>query len=70
MMTLKLCKEIYSLNVVLQSKDAFSGLAEITISTGCDYWTCCFTNCKVDASQTIAEFENYAIDLMNANADY
>lgn len=69
-MTLKLCKEVYSQNVVLQSKDAFSGLAKITISSDGGYWICCFTNCKVDALQTIAEFENYAIDLMNANADY
>lgn len=69
-MTLKLCKEVYSPNVVIQSKDAFSGLAGITISEDSDYWICSFTNCKVNTSQTVAEFENYAIDLMNANADY
>lgn len=70
MMILKLSKEIYSHNVVLQSINAFSGLAEIAISIELNYWTCCFTNCKVDPLQTISEFENYAIDLMNANADY
>ena len=64
-MRLKLNKEIYQLGFIKQATNAFKALAQITIEDNGAYWICSFFDCERDEQQTISEFENYLIDLLN-----
>lgn len=66
MTSLKLKKEIFNLGAVETAREAFSGLAEVTIREEGDNWACLFEKCIYGEVETSSEFENYVIDLMNA----
>lgn len=64
-MRLKLNKEIYQLGVIKQAIKDFKALAQISVEDSGAYWICNFFGCERDEHQTISEFENYLIDLLN-----
>lgn len=60
---LVLCKEIYSMHCIFSAINAYSKLADLTVSEKEMYWVINFKNCKFDSAVTIHEFENYIIAL-------
>lgn len=66
-MILKLNKEIYSKVYIITAMQAYADLAQITVKDISEYWQCSFTRCRYDLQETILEFENYLIDLVNSN---
>ena len=62
---LLLLKEIYSIDRIRQTCNAFSDLAEITVTDSNKYWKCEFAECRFDYKKTICEFENYLIGVSN-----
>lgn len=53
----------------MKTVSAFSNLSDISVSENEFYHICCFDNSRYETEQTMAEFENYLIDLCN-HADY
>ncbi len=64
-MILKLKKEIFDLSDLEIALADYYKIAEIHIESSSDYWLCHFVQCEYDMEQTMYEFENYIIDLMN-----
>lgn len=56
---------LYSENSIRKAIDAFDGLCHITAIKDGDYVQCTFSNCRFELMETMREFENYLIDLMN-----
>ena len=67
MSDLKLKKELFSLTKIFQSVNAFSEIADISVSEEADVYNCKFCACVYDKDDTIREFENYLIDLSYKN---
>lgn len=65
MIELKLNADIYDVQKVKIAADAYKELCKIKLRTADDYIICNFTDCLYDPEETIKEFENYTIDLMN-----
>ena len=66
MIEAKFNKELYPEQTVKDAAEAFSHLSDIRISYGSLYYLVSFSNCSLDEDQTVAEFGNYLIDLMNS----
>lgn len=66
---LMLSKHLYNSATVMKTVSVFSNLADISVSENEFYHICCFDNSRYETEQTMAEFENYLIDLCN-HADY
>ena len=64
-MTIEVSKEIYPLEVIQQAIEAFRPISKIRIDDGDQYWTCSATRSKNDLQETLKEFENYLIGLIN-----
>ena len=56
---LKLHTEIFSLDKISYTIDAFKNIAKITVTQKKDYYICVFSHCKFDIEKTICEFSNY-----------
>ena len=65
MSELLLSKEIYKIHHIQEASHQFSSLCKIEISEHKEYYLCAFSSCVYDVAETIKEFENYLIDLMN-----
>lgn len=66
---LMLNTNIYKKNWIFLAAKAFEDICNINIIETNDYIVCKFSNCIYDTIETIREFENYIIDLMNTNLD-
>lgn len=64
-MTIKLNKEIYTLEHIRQTLADYSDLAVVYLSEDNVYYLCKFSGCKYDEQLTAKEFVNYVTDLMN-----
>ena len=62
---LKLNKNIYSYDDIIDSVDEYKSVANIKVSDDGEYFICIFENCRYDAWETLNEFENYVIRLSN-----
>lgn len=58
---LRLHKEIYQKQAVLQAVRAFENIAVIHVEETEDYYCLFFKKCKADPDITIKEFENYVL---------
>ena len=58
-------KELYSKEVIAKAVNDYSEIADIFVKNKEKYWQCLFQNCRFETEQTIREFENYMIDLLN-----
>lgn len=67
MPTLRLSCDVYTESVVSMAAEQYEelGLAQIGIDSDGQYSLCHFTDCPYGELQTMREFENYVIDLMN-----
>lgn len=65
MSDLRLSKEIFDIRMIKKAISAYRSLADITEDGSEDYYEIVFAQCKYGREKTIAEFENYVIDLMN-----
>ena len=65
MNNLKLNMNIYDYNTLNKTALAFRTIAQVYISVEGSYYVCTFNKLTYDAKTTMAEFENYAIDLIN-----
>ena len=65
MSDLKLKKSIYSSENVQTAIRAYHALTKIILSESDQDWELMFLDCKVDKNRTMAEFENYLIELEN-----
>lgn len=63
---LRLRKSIFNSDILEGAISDFSDLCDIQIKNENDYVICSFFNCKYDTIETMKEFENYVIDLLNA----
>ncbi len=65
---LKLSKEIFEKAVILNAISQYDSLCRISINEkDNNYYKLSFSNCLYSNEETIKEFENYVIDLMNSN---
>lgn len=62
---LKLNTNIFNKICIEKAIQAYENICSIKISEIDNYIICEFTNCIYDIEETIKEFENYVIDLMN-----
>ena len=62
---LYLIKEIYSKNAIYRAIEDYQTISKIDINENDNYYICFFTLCRYDLKETMKEFENYIIDLMN-----
>ena len=58
-------KELYSKNAVLKAITDYQAISSIRLTENEHYYICSFNDCKYNLSETMKEFENYVIDLMN-----
>lgn len=58
-------EEIYAASAIQQAVADYTQLAKITIKRGISHYALSFHHCKYDKEQTICEFCNYVLDLMN-----
>ncbi len=65
MSNLYLSKDIYNVNCINHTVNAFSDYAEIEISQNSTHFICSFKNTVYDSVETAKEFENYLIDYCN-----
>lgn len=65
MSDLKLNKEIFDIHMIKKAIIAYRNLADISVKDTEDYYEVAFIRCKYGKEKTVAEFENYVIDLMN-----
>lgn len=65
MKTLKLNKDIFSLETINAAISDYAQLAEIKFAERNHYVLLTFLNCKYDKEFTIKEFKNYLIGLEN-----
>lgn len=61
-------KQIFGLNSIENAKAAFNGICEVIITENDKYFVCSFKKCRYDIDETVKEFENYIVDLMNVNS--
>lgn len=64
-MTIKLNKEIYSLEHIRHAIMDFSALSTVVLSEEEKYYVCVFSECRYEEQLTAKEFINYITDLMN-----
>ena len=57
--------EIYSQTAISIAAEAYKDLAEISISDTPEGFLVIFDQCEYDEEQTVKEFGNYVIDVMN-----
>ena len=57
--------EIYSQKAISIAAEAYKDLAEISISVTPEESLVIFDQCEYDEEQTVKEFGNYVIDVMN-----
>lgn len=62
---LHLIKEIYSKNAIYRAIEDYQSISKIDMNENKNYYVCSFTFCQYDIKETMKEFENYIIDLMN-----
>lgn len=62
---LNISKIIFDENKVLTAIKEYSQLVEIVKFEDTEYYILEFNNCKYDVELTMAEYENYLIDLTN-----
>lgn len=62
---LYLIKEIYCKSTIFKAIEDYRSISRIDINENENYYICSFTFCQYDVIETIKEFENYIIDLMN-----
>lgn len=62
---LKLTTNIFSKAYIEEAIRAYKDICNIEISEINNYIVCKFTDCIYNTEETIKEFENYVIDLMN-----
>lgn len=62
---LYLIKEIYIKSAIYKAIEDYHLISKIDLSENNFYYICSFTFCQYDVTETIKEFENYVIDLMN-----
>lgn len=67
MSELRLKKELFLLDNINLTVEAFSGLCKIEMSEQDDEYIFTFSNSRYDINETIMEFENYLIDLSFKN---
>lgn len=65
MTELKLNTDIFDISCVEKTATAYKALCKIKINKTDNYMICRFTDCLYDEEETVREFENYIIDLMN-----
>ena len=70
MYKLLLQKNIYSEQSISDAREAFSGIASISLDENDDYYVCSFSSCAADETLTMKEFENYLIDLANTHNEH
>lgn len=66
--TLKLNRLFYTRDVLQEAKQAYKGLADIEIKEIEEYFFCRFLKCKYDLSETMLEFENYLMEVLNCRS--
>lgn len=62
---LKLNINIFNITHVKKAVKAYKDICKIEIDQIGSYIVCEFTDCIYDSKETVNEFENYIIDLMN-----
>lgn len=62
---LYLIKEIYRKNAIYKAIEDYRSISNIDMNENEKYYVCSFRFCQYDVQETIKEFENYIIDLMN-----
>jgi len=67
MSELRLKKELFLLDNINLTVEAFCGLCKIEMSEQDDEYIFTFSNSRYDINETIMEFENYLIDLSFKN---
>ena len=63
---LRLNKCFYNEALIVRGAEAYQKIAKITVEEEDDYWNCNFQQCVYSDEETIREFENYLICLMNS----
>lgn len=66
MITLQLHSEIFSVDNIEYTKEAYADFANINFKSENNYWLVTFSDCKYDEKETIKAFENYLIGLENS----
>lgn len=64
-MILKVCKELYSYDNLIEAAQAYADIVDIRIEDKDFFWILYFTNFQYGAKRTVKEFENYLIGLEN-----
>ena len=67
MSNLKLNKEVFDMQAVNKAKCDYKQLAKIQVEETKEYIDIEFIECKYGERRTMAEFENYVIEIMNVN---
>lgn len=62
---LYLIKEIYSKSAIYKAIEDYRSISRIDMNENENYYVCSFIFYQYDVMETIKEFENYIIDLMN-----
>ena len=65
MKSLRLPKELYSLEMIHKTIQEFDALAHIRIKDNNENWEVFFSRCRYGIEKTVLEFENYLICLEN-----
>lgn len=63
---LKLSKDIFEVNAIENAILQYKDICIISKNENSDYYTLIFSDCVYSVEETINEFENYVIDLMNS----
>lgn len=66
MKRLSLSREIFNRADILMAKRKFVHLCKVDVAENNLHWDCVITDCKYDEQETMQEFENYIIVLMNS----
>lgn len=62
-------KEFYPKDVILKAIKDYRGIATIEFTTASEYFRCEFHDCVVDPSAVVLEFNNYLLELLNAQGE-
>lgn len=64
---LKLNTNIFTKDHIIKAAEAYKDICKIAITEEDGYIFCEFTDCIYCIDETVKEFENYVIDLMNTD---
>jgi hypothetical protein len=58
-------KDLYPQKVIETAIEDYKNISKIIVSSNKNGFVCCFSDCLVDETRVVAEFDNYLIELIN-----